>query len=217
MCEWDKLVPKNKITVKYLLFKDNECIYSGPANTFRVESLTPSTSYTFTVQNVTIENSEKSPMSDPLVAHTMETVPSEPVNFRVIGSTTNLIRVAWEPPDKLNGNLKNYFVYNGEHLVEQTSELTCIINGLTPNTGYDLHVCASNSAGKGEKSSIRGVTCDIGLHNKKYFRAFIIALSYVKTYTKKVTKILRDTKNERIFQRNKIINFESSPPKNALK
>ena len=111
LCEWDKLVPKNKITVKYLLFKDNECIYSGPANTFRVENLTPSTSYTFTVQNVTIENSEKSPMSDPLVAHTLETVPSEPVNFRVIGSTTNLIRVAWEPPDKLNGNLKNYFVY----------------------------------------------------------------------------------------------------------
>jgi hypothetical protein len=76
------LPAKNKITVKYLLFKDSECLYSGPDNTFNATNLNPNTSYSFTLQNMTVENAEKSPMSDPVQALTLETPPSEPLNFR---------------------------------------------------------------------------------------------------------------------------------------
>ena len=156
------MTTKNKITAKYLLFKDGECIYSGPASSFKVENLNPCTNYTFTLQNLTVENAEKSPMSDPVNALTLETPPSEPLNFRMLGSSTSLVRVAWDPPEKHNGILKNYFVYNGDTFVEQTNDLTSTINGLQPSTGYDFYVCASNNAGKSEKASLRVVTCDVG-------------------------------------------------------
>ena len=153
------------------MFKDAECIYSGPANCFKVENLIPNTIYTFTVQNMTVENAEKSPMSEPVQVLTLEIPPSEPSNFRVLGASTTLVRVAWDPPEKQNGILKNYFIYNGDTFVEQTSELTSTITGLQSATGYDLFVCASNNAGKSEKASLRAVTCDIGdtLPDKPWF------------------------------------------------
>ena len=51
---------------------------------FNATDLNPNTSYSFTVQNMTVENAEKSPMSDPVQALTLEAHPSEPLNFRLI-------------------------------------------------------------------------------------------------------------------------------------
>ena len=91
--------------------------------------------------------------------------------YRVLGVSTTLVRVVWDPPEKTNGTLKNYFIYNGDTFVEQTNDLTCTINGLQSATGYDLYVCASNNAGKSDKASLRAVTCDIGdtLPEKPWF------------------------------------------------
>lgn len=111
---------------------------------------------------LTAENNEKSLLSDPLVVKTDESTPSEPNNLKAINSTTSIIKISWEPPSRMNGIFKGYFVYNGENLVEQTNDLTAIISGLQADNSYDLYVCASTSKGKGEKACLKASTCGLG-------------------------------------------------------
>ena len=62
----------------------------------------------------------------------------------------------------MNGQLRGYFVYKDNTLIEQTNELSYIFSGLQPCTTYDVHVCASTSKGKGEKAIIKASTCNMG-------------------------------------------------------
>lgn len=162
VCEWSAYSVKNKITIRYLLFKDGECIYSGPNTSFKLSNLTPFTQYTFTLQVLGVENNEKSQASDPVLVQTEETLPTEPQNLKIVGTTTSIIKIAWDPPENMNGLFKGYFIYNGENLLDQTNELNYMLGGLSPATSYELFVCASTTKGKGEKASIRGSTCSLG-------------------------------------------------------
>ncbi len=109
-----------------------------------------------------METNEKSEMSDPVVAQTEEAVPGEPQNLKAVGATTTIIKLAWEPPLKPNGHLKTYFIYNEGNLVDQTNELTYVLAGLRPSTAYEISVCASTNAGRGELAILRTSTCSLG-------------------------------------------------------
>ena len=93
---------------------------------------------------------------------TDESLPTVPMNLKCEGATTTLLKVIWEPPERMNGFFKGYFVYNGKALVDQTNEFMYIITGLAPGTSYEIHVCASTTVGKGEKATLRASTCDLG-------------------------------------------------------
>lgn len=123
------------------------------------------------MQIVTVETREKSPVTDPVLATTDEWVPTEPLNLKVAGSTSTLLKITWDPPDKLNGLMKGYYVYNGATLVEQTYDLMSIVTGLQPSSSYEISVCASTSKGKGARASVRASTTDLGdvLPEKPYF------------------------------------------------
>lgn len=127
-----------------------------------VENLDPYSEHSINLQIFIVESGEKSSLSDTVTVRTEESFPTEPLNLKVIGATTTLIKIAWDPPDKMNGVFKGYYVFNGENVVEQTNEQTCILNGLQAGTGYDVFVCASTNKGKGEKAMIRASTCHLG-------------------------------------------------------
>lgn len=129
------------------------------------------TNYSFSTQILTVENNEKSELSDPVFVQTEESTPSEPTNLKAAGATTNLIKITWDEPEKMNGLPKGYFVFNGEKMVEQTNESMSILNGLQPDTSYDISVCASTNKGKGEKAAIKANTCSMGdiTPDKPYF------------------------------------------------
>ena len=120
------------------------------------------TDYTFSVQTQTVENNEKSELSDPVSIQTEESVPSEPVNLKSAGATTSLIKLAWEPPLKPNGALKSYFVYCDDTFVDQTAELNFVLTGLKSSTVYEVGVCASTSAGRGPTAIVTMSTCSLG-------------------------------------------------------
>lgn len=129
---------------------------------YEINNLESNTEYSFCVQALIVENNEKSEKSNQITVRTEEALPSEPENLKSTGSTTNIIRITWDPPSKPNGQIKSYFVYNGEVLVEQTSDLSSTITGLQPESSYEIFVCASNNRGKGEKAYLKASTCGLG-------------------------------------------------------
>ena len=120
--------------------KDNHCVYSGPETEFLVNDLAPFTSYTFRLQLMTIQNGEKSEMSESIEETTDESVPSEPTNLRVTGFTATVVKIAWEPPNEMNGVFKSYFVFKDNLLIDQTTDSTFIFGGLHSGNTYEFQV-----------------------------------------------------------------------------
>uniref|UniRef100_A0A1A8MRL6 Receptor-type tyrosine-protein phosphatase F n=2 Tax=Nothobranchius pienaari TaxID=704102 RepID=A0A1A8MRL6_9TELE len=91
---------------------------------------------------------------------TPEDVPSSyPQNLSVVALTSTSTRMAWEPPPlaERNGNITKYVVMfrdiNGQHNnSNNTTETQMTIQGLQPDTTYDIRVQAFTSKGGGSFS-----------------------------------------------------------------
>ncbi|XP_039533390.1 receptor-type tyrosine-protein phosphatase F isoform X5 [Pimephales promelas] len=88
---------------------------------------------------------------------TPEDVPSGfPQNLRVVGLTTSTTRLAWEPPilSERNGRITQYLVVyrdinSKQNSTNRTNETQMTIQGLRPDTTYDIRVQAYTSKGGG--------------------------------------------------------------------
>ncbi|XP_073704979.1 receptor-type tyrosine-protein phosphatase F isoform X5 [Garra rufa] len=88
---------------------------------------------------------------------TPEDVPSGfPLNLRVVGLTTSTTRLAWDPPalSERNGRIMQYLVMyrdinNIQNGTNRTSDTQMTIQGLRPDTTYDIRVQAFTSKGGG--------------------------------------------------------------------
>ena len=89
---------------------------------------------------MTIENGEKSEMSESTEEITDESVPSEPTNLRVSGFTATVVKITWDPPSEMNGIFKSYFIFKDNALIEQTTDSTFIFGGLHSGGTYELQV-----------------------------------------------------------------------------
>ncbi|CAH1785419.1 unnamed protein product [Owenia fusiformis] len=159
---WAEVTTKSGFNVKYIIYDGNRAVYQGKELSHTFTNLAPYTTFNFRLRAST--TGDDSPCSDPVTVTTEESVPEAPTNLRFLGSTTTQLKVGWEPPENSNGQLKNYFVYQGNSCVDHTTELSAIISGLHPNTTYEVHVCASTSKGKGPKASMSGSTSELGAH-----------------------------------------------------
>ncbi|XP_033764202.1 uncharacterized protein LOC117345255 isoform X3 [Pecten maximus] len=159
---WDPISTKSGFQVRYQLFDTTKCIFTGKELEFDISGLQPCTQYSYKLRAYT--EGDESPFSDFAVIVTEESVPSAPQNLRVLGCTITQLKIGWDPPDHPNGVLKGYTVYQGDRVVENTTELVCIISGLQASTSYDIEVCAATARGKGDKACLVGTTSELGAH-----------------------------------------------------
>ncbi|XP_077986413.1 uncharacterized protein LOC144440857 [Glandiceps talaboti] len=163
--EWAEVTLKSGLNISYKLYEVSgvsRCVYHGQETSCEVADLRPYTKYSFKLQTCT--DGDSSPLSEVAMATTEEWVPEVPGEIKVIGVTTTQIKICWTPPEYPNGVLKGYCVYNGKSQTDSTSELNSIIMGLAPGNTYDIHVCAVNSKGKGQKSTLQVRTTELGQH-----------------------------------------------------
>nr|XP_021337112.1 receptor-type tyrosine-protein phosphatase F isoform X12 [Danio rerio] len=88
---------------------------------------------------------------------TPEDVPSGfPLNLQVVGLTTSTTRLTWEPPalSERNGRIIHYIVVyrdinSKQNSTNRTSDTQMTIQGLRPDTTYDIRVQAFTSKGGG--------------------------------------------------------------------
>ncbi|TRY85255.1 hypothetical protein DNTS_003558 [Danionella cerebrum] len=91
---------------------------------------------------------------------TPEDIPSGfPINLRVVGLTTSTTRLAWDAPalPERNGRITQYLVVYRDinsktNSTNRTSETQMTIQGLRPDTTYDIRVQAFTSKGGGPMS-----------------------------------------------------------------
>ncbi|XP_067825666.1 uncharacterized protein [Heptranchias perlo] len=159
---WSKLVLDSGLEVTYSLFDGDKPLYKGPDCSYVLTDVKLCKEYAFKL-HVSTEGDD-GPYSDVTTVTVEESVPSCPLDFRVIGCTPTQLKLAWAPPAEPNGVIKCYMVYRGDTVIESTSERSCIVSGLAPSKSYGFHVCACTSKGKGEKSSLAASTADPGDH-----------------------------------------------------
>uniref|UniRef100_UPI00398ECDED phosphatidylinositol phosphatase PTPRQ n=1 Tax=Pristiophorus japonicus TaxID=55135 RepID=UPI00398ECDED len=159
---WNKLVLDSGLEVTYSLLDGDKPLYKGPDCCYVLTDVKLCKEYSFTL-HVSTEGDD-GPYSDVTTVTVEESVPSCPLDFRVIGCTPTQLKLAWAPPAEPNGVIKCYTVYRGHTVIESTSDCSCIISGLAPSKSYGFHVCACTSKGKGAKSSLSASTADPGDH-----------------------------------------------------
>lgn len=98
--------PNGKIT-SYELRRDGVLIYSGLETRYLDFTLTPGMEYSYTV---TANNSQGSVTSPSAQIKTHPSAPSGMLPPRLQAWSSKEILVAWDPPIKVNGDIRNYTV-----------------------------------------------------------------------------------------------------------
>ena len=124
---------------------------SGTGTTYTFGSLTCATSYDLAVDAYDAANNRSTKAT--IVASTGScptggdtTAPSIPTNFRVTGTTSSSITVAWNASTD-NIGVTSYGLYNGAALTGSTAGTSTTFNGLPCNSSQTLAVDASDAAG----------------------------------------------------------------------
>lgn len=131
---------------------------------FRLIGLEKYTQYSVTVQ--AFNSKGDGPPSDPVMAHTLEDVPSAPPqSVNCVALTSQNIQVTWQTPPKesLHGVIQGYkLLYEpvntdmdyGARETKITSALNTVLHGLQPYTNYSVQVLGFTRAGEGVASPI---------------------------------------------------------------
>ncbi|XP_018565709.1 cytokine receptor [Anoplophora glabripennis] len=121
-------------TEKNITIKGDVNLQSG-----KVTGLTPHTSYRLTVSYI-LNNFTYSLPSQPLLNTTNEAAPATPpLQVEVIDVTNSSISLKWQPPSKINGYLKNYYVYYNEKVKNTTTNEITLMN-LMSFTNYTISI-----------------------------------------------------------------------------
>lgn len=159
---WEEVKPESGLDVTYSLYSDTETLYTGLLCSYTIADAKMGEKYHLRL-GVSSEG-DNSPLSDPTCISVERSLPSCPMDFRVLGCTTTQIKLGWSPPAEPNGTVRCYNLYKGETLVDSSSEMSYIMTNLTPLKFYTFHVCACTSQGKGEKAVLITQTADPGNH-----------------------------------------------------
>ncbi|GCB72725.1 fibronectin type III domain containing protein 3C1-like [Scyliorhinus torazame] len=159
---WSRVILDSGLEVTYSLFDGDKRLYKGPDCSYVLTNVKLCKEYAFRL-HVSTEGDDGL-YSDVTTVTVEESVPSCPLDFRVIGCTPTQLKLAWAPPAEPNGVIKCYIVHRGDTVIESTTDRSCIVSGLTPSKSYGFHVCACTSKGKGERSSLAAITADPGDH-----------------------------------------------------
>lgn len=175
--EWNDYKPPSGLQVMYRLFEKDSLLYHGRQCSYVFSSVQPGKEYRFTLSMET--EGDHSPRSSVTVFTQEESLPSCPLNLRVIGRTTSQLKLIWAPPAEPHGAIKGYTVYRGNSVVESTQELSCIVGGLSPDTSYTFSVCACTSKGRGEKAFVEARTTDTGEHAPGKLTLYVVGRSEI--------------------------------------
>ncbi|XP_065652018.1 uncharacterized protein LOC100215940 isoform X3 [Hydra vulgaris] len=152
---WEVISSKCNANVQYELQSDGaNIVYLGPDTSYTVTGLKEKTFYEFTLRAITDEN-EESFTSDPVTVQTFRSVSTPPQNLRAIQVTASQVKIVWEKPLKIIGNLKGYRVKEtGSSIHYEPVSLYYIASNLEADKEYTFEVCAVTQRGDGEVASV---------------------------------------------------------------
>ncbi|XP_019855187.1 PREDICTED: receptor-type tyrosine-protein phosphatase F-like isoform X2 [Amphimedon queenslandica] len=151
----------------------------GNQTSLTLTNIAPYTVYSFDVTGVT--SAGRGPTSNRTTFMTPEGFATVPQVLTVVNqSNSTSLLITWYPPECYNGILDGYQIfYRAEQsdgalgnptspvtipvlatTASNTTQLTQTITGLTPNTEYEVIICATNGAGCGQNETITVPTAE---------------------------------------------------------
>ena len=90
-------------------------------------------------------------------------VPSEPQSMEIVAVTSSSVTLQWKSPETPNGVITQYSIlYNGINITNfGNNMLMDTIEGLSPDTVYDVQLRAHTGAGAGPPSNLTAMTCKL--------------------------------------------------------
>ncbi|KAK3869100.1 hypothetical protein Pcinc_025578 [Petrolisthes cinctipes] len=127
-----------------------------------ISDLTPHTIYTIRVQAYT--GIGPGPLSDPVKVKTQQGVPSQPTNLHHSRVTATSIELSWTRPSHQGENIISYELYWNDSLTQDQSIIpegeSYTLEGLNPNTVYNLWLAARSQRGEGAATAPISVRTD---------------------------------------------------------
>ncbi|MBC6997431.1 ThuA domain-containing protein [Cytophaga sp. FL35] len=142
-------LPSDSLSVKeFRVFQDDAFIGFTTNTSYGVRSLSPETSYEFTVSLVT-ENGKESPPSAPFAVTTVEkkpspieeTAPSAPVDVTVSNVTSNAVELSWTVVEH-SVAISSFNVYQDGEFKSSVTNSSLKLTDLLPETVYQFSVSA---------------------------------------------------------------------------
>ncbi|KAM9324304.1 uncharacterized protein PAF06_000326 [Gastrophryne carolinensis] len=172
--DWEEFKPASGLPVTYSLFDANTLLFCGPSFSYVIAHSKPGQHHLKIVMETEGDRSPDSPITTILVE---EPLPECPSGFQVVGRTATKVKLSWSPPPDSITSIKYYVLFRENTLVETTTDLTCIVAGLSPSTSYTFSVCSCNSRGQSPKVSLTTRTLDKGDHAPDKLTVYVIGRS----------------------------------------
>ena len=99
-------------------------------------------------------------------------MPCEPCSFKVVSITTRSVTLQWMSPENTNSVITQYSIQYGDTVIDNfgskvnTSDTSVgTVEGLSPDTEYELKLSAHTSVGAGPTCSLTVKTCKLIIQN----------------------------------------------------
>eukprot|EP00111_Clytia_hemisphaerica_P004757 TCONS_00013674-protein len=152
--EWEPVDAKSECQVFYELYCDDKVVYTGNECAFTTRHLKEKTEYEFRLRAFT-EDDEESFVSESVTVQTFRAISSPPRNVRAVSVTANKVKIVWEKPNKICGNLKGYYIQEVQHNINyKPTDMFFIASNLEADKEYHFEVCAVTQRGRGEVADL---------------------------------------------------------------
>ena len=159
---WTADTPPTNCTISsYTVLKNGTSIGTATGTSFTVTGLSPSTSYSFTVE-ATDSNGTSGPSSAVNVttlANSCTTKPSAPTGLAASGTTSSGTNLSWTADTPPSGcTISSYTVLQNGTSIGTPTGTSFTVSGLAASTSYSFTVEATDAAGTSTASSAVNVT-----------------------------------------------------------
>lgn len=158
---WNAVTPPAGCSVSYKVLQNGAQIASPTTTSDAVSGLTPSTTYSFTVESTDSAGSSaaSSAVNVTTLASSCTTKPSTPTGLTASGTTDSSTNLSWNAVTPPTGcTITNYTVLQNGNAVGTTASTSYTPSNLSPSTNYSFTVEASDYAGTSAASSSVNVT-----------------------------------------------------------
>ena len=145
---WSAVNPPAGCTVSYKVLQSGSVIASPTTTSDAVTSLTPSTTYSFTVEatDAAGTSAQSAVVNVTTQASSCTTKPSAPSGFTASGTTDSTTNLSWSTVSPPTGCSISYSITGGPSALTTTST-SDTESGLTPSTSYTFSLVATDYAG----------------------------------------------------------------------
>jgi chitinase len=156
---WSSVAPPSGCTVSYQVLQSGSVIASPSTTSDAVTGLTPSTTYSFTVEATDSagNSSASSPLSVTTLASSCTAKPSTPTGFAASGTTDATTSLTWNAVSPPSGCTISYSITGGPSTLT-TSSTSDTEGGLTPSTSYTFSLTATDYAGSSAATTVAVTT-----------------------------------------------------------